>query len=121
MILGKTGIIDAIRYLLNTKSFETVRFDPKDFYQEKDASARATNFEIVGVFDDFNDSEAANFLEWGFLMKNNGFKLRLLLRVNRQNTNRITWDLKAGPQNAETQMDGNARELLKSYLSKTAT
>ncbi|SMC89892.1 putative ATP-dependent endonuclease of the OLD family [Desulfocicer vacuolatum DSM 3385] len=114
---GKTGIIDAIRYLLNTKSFEPVRFDPKDFYQNNSSLVRAESFEIAGVFDGFNDSEAANFLEWGYFNQDKNFELRLLLKVNLQNNNRITWDLKAGPENAETQMDGNARELLQvTYL-----
>jgi putative ATP-dependent endonuclease of OLD family len=114
---GKTAIIDAIRYLLNTKSFETVSFDSKDFYQKKSSSARAESFEIIGIFDGFIDSEAANFLEWGYFNQDKNFELRLLLKVNLQNNNRITWDLKAGSENAETQMDGNARELLKvTYL-----
>lgn len=112
---GKTAIVDAVRYLLNTKSFESVRFEPKDFYQKK-SPIRAENLSIIGVFSDFSDEEAASFLEWGYFNKRK-FELRLLLKVNLQNNNRITWDLKAGPENAETQMDGNARELLQvTYL-----
>ena len=114
---GKTAIIDAIRYLLNTKSFEPIRFEPSDFFQEKESSDRAETFQIVGVFSGFEDTEAANFLEWGYFDNNKKFKLRLLLKVNLYNNIRITWDLKAGPENAEIQMDGNARELLKvTYL-----
>jgi putative ATP-dependent endonuclease of OLD family len=113
---GKTAIIDAIRYLLNTKSFESVRFESRDFYQN-DSSIRADNLSIIGVFSGFTDAEAANFLEWGYFNTKNDFELRLLLKVNIQSSNRIIWDLKAGPENAETQMDGNARELLQvTYL-----
>lgn len=113
---GKTAIIDAIRYLLNTKSFESVRFESRDFYQN-DSSIRADNLSIIGVFSGFTDAEAANFLEWGYFNTENDFELRLLLKVNLQSSNRIIWDLKAGPENAETQMDGNARELLQvTYL-----
>jgi putative ATP-dependent endonuclease of OLD family len=112
---GKTAIVDAIRYLLNTKSFESIRFEPKDFYQS-DSKIRAQSLAIIGVFSNFTDEEAANFLEWGYF-NDSKFELRLLLKVNLQNNNRITWDLKAGPENAETQMDGNARELLQvTYL-----
>jgi putative ATP-dependent endonuclease of OLD family len=112
---GKTAIVDAVRYLLNTKSFESVRFEPKDFYQKK-SLIRAESLSIIGVFSDFTDEEAANFLEWGYFNERK-FELRLLLKVNLQNNNRITWDLKAGPENAEIQMDGNARELLQvTYL-----
>lgn len=113
---GKTAIIDAIRYLLNTKSFESVRIEPRDFYQSG-SLVRADNLEITGIFSGFTDAEAANFLEWGYFNTEKNFELRLLLKANLQITNRIIWDLKAGPENAETQMDGNARELLQvTYL-----
>lgn len=114
---GKTGIIDAIRYLLNTKSNESIRFSPTDFFQDSETSVRADSFSIIGIFNGFDDSEAANFLEWGYFDQQNNFELRVVLKVNIQNNNRITWDLKAGPESAESQMDGNARELLQvTYL-----
>ena len=114
---GKTGVIDAIRYLLNTKSFESIRYSPTDFFQNSETATRAESFSIVGIFNGFDDSEAASFLEWGYFDSNKQFELRLVLIVNIQNSNRITWDLKAGPENSESQMDGNARELLQvTYL-----
>ncbi|MEI6897634.1 MAG: AAA family ATPase [Psychromonas sp.] len=114
---GKTGIVDAIRYLLNTKSFESIRYSSTDFFQNSETATRADSFSIVGIFKGFDDSEAANFLEWGYFDSNKQFELRLVLKVNIQNNNRIIWDLKAGPENAESQMDGNARELLQvTYL-----
>lgn len=114
---GKTGIIDAIRYLLNTKSVESIRFSPTDFFQNGETSVRADSFSIIGIFNGFDDSEAANFLEWGYFDQHNNFELRVVLKVNIQNNNRITWDLKSGPESAESQMDGNARELLQvTYL-----
>lgn len=114
---GKTAIIDAIRYLLNTKSYESIRFDTTDFFQDTETKNREESFEIIGIISGLEDSEAASFLEWGYFNKEKEFELRLLLNVNLQKYNRITWDLKAGPENAETQMDGNARELLQvTYL-----
>lgn len=114
---GKTAIIDAIRYLLNTKSFEATRFDSKDFHQSQEGE-RADTFEITAKFSDFEDKEAAQFLEWGYFASGTqNFELRVQLRARLQSGNRITWDLKAGPAGAETQMDGNARELLQvTYL-----
>lgn len=113
---GKTSIIDAIRYLLNTKSNENFRYDPRDFHQ-KSNNDREDSFEIVGTFSDFKDEEAANFLEWGYFNKDRKFELRVLLKATLKNNNRIIFDLKSGPENAEIQMDGNARELLKvTYL-----
>ena len=113
---GKTAIIDAIRYLLNTKSYESIRYNETDFFQESENN-RKESFEIVGILSGFKDSEAASFLEWGYFNSEKEFELRLQLKVNLQKYNRITWDLKAGPENAETQMDGNARDLLKvTYL-----
>jgi putative ATP-dependent endonuclease of OLD family len=113
---GKTGIIDAIRYLLNTKSFESIRYSSTDFFQDSKTAIRAESFSIIGIFNGFDDAEAANFLEWGYFNQGD-FELRVVLKVNIQNSNRITWDLKAGPENAESQMDGNARELLQvTYL-----
>ncbi len=113
---GKTSIIDSIRYLLNTKSNESFRFDVKDFHQKLNGD-RENSFEIQGVFTDFKDQEAANFLEWGYFNSDKTFELRVLLKAGLKNNNRIIWDLKSGPENAETQMDGNARELLQvTYL-----
>ncbi|TOJ61804.1 ATP-dependent nuclease, partial [Vibrio parahaemolyticus] len=114
---GKTGIIDAIRYLLNTKSFENNRFYPTDFFQNSETSVRSNSFSIIGIFKGFDNSEAANFLEWGYFDQHDNFELRVILKANIQNNDRITWDLKSGPEGAETQIDGNARELLQvTYL-----
>ncbi|MBN2830476.1 MAG: AAA family ATPase, partial [Candidatus Cloacimonetes bacterium] len=111
---GKTAIADAIKYLLNTKTHDQVRFDERDFYNK--GETQTNSFEITGTFTGFEPKEAANFLEWGSFDKEKKFQLRVNLKANYRE-NRISWDLKAGPLNADTQMDGNAKELLKiTYL-----
>jgi putative ATP-dependent endonuclease of the OLD family len=113
---GKTAIIDAIRYVLNTKGLEQIRFDEKDFYQTPNGD-RASEFDIECLFSGMKPEEAANFLEWSYFNEQNDYELRVHLRATRHSNNRITYDIKAGPENADTQMDGNARELLKvTYL-----
>ena len=60
---GKTAIIDAIRYILNTKSYELIRFDEKDFFKSK-RNDRTNTLEIECLFCGLDINEAANFLEW---------------------------------------------------------
>ncbi|WP_413485157.1 ATP-dependent nuclease [Shewanella baltica] len=120
---GKTAIIDAIRYILNTKSFETIRFEPRDFYKptkttdDNPQPERADTFTIAAIFSDFSADEAAKFIEWGYFNEVKEFELRLFLKTKRLDNDRITWDIKAGPQGAELQMDGDAKTLLQvTYL-----
>ncbi|MFK3865305.1 AAA family ATPase [Pseudoalteromonas rhizosphaerae] len=53
---GKTAIVDAIRYILNTKSFENIRFEPRDFYKptkitdDNPQPERADTFTITAIF-----------------------------------------------------------------------
>jgi len=113
---GKTAIMDAIRYVLNTKTYEQIRFDEKDFFKAKDQE-RVDSFEIECIFSKLKPEEAANFLEWAHFNKKDEYELRVHLKATLQSNNRISFDSKAGPENADTQMDGNARELLKvTYL-----
>lgn len=71
---GKTAIIDAIRYVLHTKSGEPIKIDEKDFYKGKEGN-RCRCFKIVCVFDGINEVDAALFLEWcGVKEKEDGSK-----------------------------------------------
>ena len=56
---GKSTIIDAIKQVLYTQSFEYIRLDESDFYKPND-SVRATDFKIECKFTDFKDEESAN-------------------------------------------------------------
>ena len=60
---GKTAIIDAIRYVLHTKSGEPIKIDEKDFYKIEKGN-RSRCFKIVCIFDGITKDDAALFLEW---------------------------------------------------------
>lgn len=120
---GKTAIVDAIRYILNTKSFESIRFEPRDFYKPSKITGgnpqqeRADTFTITAIFSDFEEQEAAKFIEWGYFNEEKEFELRLFLKAKLLDNDRITWDTKAGPQGAESHMDSDAKALLQvTYL-----
>lgn len=114
---GKTAIIDGIRYLLNTKSFEPIRFDERDFYQDSDTTKRELEFKIVGIFSGFEALEAAKFLDWGYYDNEGSFELRVVLRARLLASHRISTELTAGPEGFESRIDSAVSELLKvTYL-----
>lgn len=110
---GKTSIVDAIRYVLQTQSYDYIRIDELDFhYSEGD---RAKSLKIECEFRGFTNEEAGNFLEWiGFY--NNDYVLKVWLNAERKD-NRIIQEVRAGMDNAGTQLDAGARDLLRiTYL-----
>lgn len=111
---GKTAIVDAIRYVLRTKSGETIYFDEKDFHMAD--SIRSKSLRIECWFEGITDIEAAPFLEWMGLKKDeNGthYCLRLTLTATILDDGRIYPVVKAGMGNDGTPMDGKARDLLR--------
>ena len=112
---GKTAIVDAIRYVLRTKSGETIYMDEKDFYMN-DKQIRTKNLKIECVFEGINEAEAAPFLEWiGLTKKDTGvaYCLRMTLNATMLEDGRIYPVVKAGMGNEGTPMDGKARDLLR--------
>jgi putative ATP-dependent endonuclease of OLD family len=114
---GKTAIIDALRYTLGTQSGEWIRYEDTDFHCFKDP--RTTEFQIECILRGFTPTEAGPFLEWLGFEEYNGKKeyvLHLRLRAQRKR-NRITAQLRAGPDFLGTPIDGEARERLRvTYL-----
>ncbi|MDY3548884.1 AAA family ATPase [Riemerella anatipestifer] len=55
---GKTAIIDAIKLILKTHSYEFLRVENDDFYEN------TNRFRIELKFCDLSDDEAKNFTEW---------------------------------------------------------
>lgn len=111
---GKTAIIDAIRYVLHPKSGETIYFDEKDFH--KDGNIRARHLRIECILDGISEIEAAPFLEWIGLIKENGktrYCLRLTLNADLLDDGRIYPQFKAGMGDDGSLMDGKARDLLR--------
>lgn len=111
---GKTAIVDAIRYVLRTKSGEPIYIDEKDFHSEGNVRSRTLRIECW--FEGISDVEAAPFLEWIGLQSGEGgahYCLRLTLTASILEDGRIYSVVKAGMGNDGTPMDGKARDLLR--------
>jgi len=123
---GKTAIIDAIKFVLQTQSYDYQRLEEEDFYLQQGLEPtninRAKTFKIECIFRGFNaeNNESANFLEWlGIERNENGhdqYFLKVTLNAERKDR-RITYDIKAGSDEDGTQLDNAARDLLRvTYL-----
>ena len=90
---GKTAIIDAIKLVLKTHSYDYIRIEDKDFYNE------SNRFRIELIFEELKPEEAKNFTEW---LSWNGTGeeampfLKLNYDVKRQAGKIIPTDVKAG-------------------------
>ena len=112
---GKTAIVDAIRYVLKTKSGEPIYWEEKDFFMDK-AGNRSRKLKIECVFEGISAIEAAPFLEWIGLKEIDGkssYCLRITLNASILDDGRIYPEVKAGMGREGTVMDGRARDLLR--------
>lgn len=112
---GKTAIVDAIRYVLKTKSGEPIYWEEKDFFMDK-AGNRSRKLKIECVFEGISEIEAAPFLEWIGLKEIDGkssYCLRITLNATILDDGRIYPEVKAGMGREGTVMDGRARDLLR--------
>jgi putative ATP-dependent endonuclease of OLD family len=115
---GKTAIIDAIKMVLFTQSYEYYKLEDEDFYIRPNAfeEERSKELRIECIFRGFKHSEAKNFLEWIGIENdpegNPSYYLRVFL-IGRRENGRIYRDLKAGSDEQGTSLDGKARDLLR--------
>jgi len=127
---GKTAIIDAIKFVLQTQSYDYQRFDEEDFFlpsgiEPTDAN-RAKSLKIECIFQGFDaeNNEAANFIEWLGIEKDcdgiDRYFLKVILNAERKDR-KITYDIKAGPDDEGTQLDGAARDLLRVRICEIIT
>ncbi len=111
---GKTAIIDAIKIVLKTHSYEYVRFNLEDFHNETE------RIRIEIIFKELNNEEAKNFTEWLGWTKNGDSTelfLRLILDVKRKSEKILPFEVKAGADESGHTLDAEAREYLKcTYL-----
>lgn len=112
---GKTAIIDAIKLVLKTHSYEYIRVEKDDFY----SSAERLRVELT--FKDLKDEEAKNFVEWLGWEKEENDKvntfLRLIYDVSRNEDRILPSDVKAGVDEEGYSLDAAAKEYLKvTYL-----
>ena len=114
---GKTAIIDAIKLVLKTQSYEWLRVTDDDFYNESD------RLRIELLFEDLTDDEAKNFIEWLCYKKQGNQPAVIYLRVvfearrNPKTKKITTTDIRAGEGSALYLLTSEAREYLKvTYL-----
>lgn len=123
---GKTAIIDAIKFVLQTQSYDYQRLGEEDFFLQPGPEPtdinRAKSLKIECIFRGFDaeNNEAANFLEWLGIGKNKDghdqYFLKVTLNAERKDR-KISYDIKAGPDEEGTQLDGAARDFLRvTYL-----
>ena len=112
---GKTAIIDAIKLVLKTHSYEYIRVDEKDFYEGKD------RFRIELTFDGLKPEEAKNFTEW-LGWKGTGEKaepvLKLHYDVSKKEGRILPSDVKAGFDDEGSILTAEAKEYLKATYLK---
>lgn len=112
---GKTAIIDAIKLVLKTHSYEYIRVDDKDFFQD------ANRFRIELTFEELIPEEAKNFTEW-LGWNGTGANAKSFLRLNydvkRQKNKILPTDVKAGVDEDGYLLTAEAKEYLKATYLK---
>ncbi|MBA3664352.1 MAG: AAA family ATPase [Bacteroidetes bacterium] len=112
---GKSAIIDAIKLVLKTHSYDYIRADDTDFYN------RAERFRIELIFSGLEPVEAKNFTEW-LAWEGSGVTampfLKLIYDVSRTGKRIIPTDVKAGVDDEGYQLTAEARDYLKATYLK---
>lgn len=112
---GKTAIIDAIKLVLKTHSYDYIKVEDKDFFDG------STRFRIELEFCDLTDDEAKNFTEW-LGWKGTGSDAQTFLKLNydvTHNNNKINpSDVKAGSDSEGYMLTAEAKEYLKTTYLK---
>ena len=112
---GKTTIIDAIRLILHTQTYEYTRIYEDDFHF--DGRSYRKKLRIECIFRGFSDAEAGQFLEWIGFNADKKYELRIWLDSEMTNDNKIISDIRAGADDTGTRMDINAANRLRiTYL-----
>jgi putative ATP-dependent endonuclease of OLD family len=111
---GKSAILDSIKVTLRTHSYEWIRVEPEDFFND------TMRFRIELRFNELSDDEAKNFTEWlGWEGEDENVKpfLRLIYDVSRNQDRIFPSEVKAGLDEEGYSMNAEAREYLKiTYL-----
>lgn len=112
---GKTAIIDAIKLVLKTHSYEWIKVEESDFYRNSD------KLRIELDFKDIKPNEAKNFIEW-LGWEGIGEDAKPILRLNyqveiKQDKIQVT-DVKAGMDETGYPLNAEAREYLKTTYLK---
>jgi len=112
---GKTAIVDAIKLVLKTHSYEYIKVDESDFHKDTE------RFRIEIEFEDLEPEEAKNFTEWlGWRGTGAAAKpyLKLIYDVSRKGNRIFPADVKAGVDSDGYPLTAEAREYLKATYLK---
>ena len=112
---GKTAIVDAVKLVLKTHSYEWIRYDEDDFYQD------TKRFRIEIRFSDLEPSEAKNFTEWlGWEGTGEDAEpyLNVILDVQRNSDRILPSQVRAGVDEDGYLLTGEAKEYLKATYLK---
>lgn len=114
---GKTAIVDAIKYVLGTQSYDNNRLEENDFYCHKEGNEikRSQELKIECVFSGFETKEAAKFIEWINLNEKNEIELRVRLTAKIKD-GKINSKITAGIDRLDILFD--ARDLLRTVYLK---
>lgn len=113
---GKTAIIDAIKLVLKTHSYDYIRVEDEDFFKD------SLRFRIELNFSGLLDEEAAHFTEWlGWDTDDHGKVapyLKLIYDVQRTKERVLPSDVKAGADDEGYPLTAEARDYLKTTYLK---
>ena len=112
---GKTAIIDAVKLVLKTHSYDYIRVENKDFYKT------ASRFRIELTFESLISDEAKNFTEW-LGWTGTGEEAKPFLKINydirRQDKRILPADVKAGIDDDGYLLSAETKEYLKATYLK---
>lgn len=115
---GKTGIVDAIRLALGSRSEEYIRLTADDFHVAP--GGRTEHLVVRCTFDDLTKEEQIRFLEWCVLEEG---RVRLHIRLAGRlqaagsGSKRVSWERNSGKDGEGPGVDGALREYLRAtYL-----
>ncbi len=112
---GKSAIVDAIKLVLKTHSYDFIRVDEKDFHK------KSNRFRIELTFNGLTPDEAKNFTEW-LSWQGSGEKAKPFLKLNfdvQRKANKILpSDVKAGVDEDGYLLTAEAKEYLKTTYLK---
>ena len=113
---GKTAIVDAIKLVLKTHSYDYIRVEDEDFFED------SLRFRIELKFSELLDEEAAHFTEWlGWNTDNDGKAtpyLKLIYDVRRIKERVLPSDVRAGADDEGYPLTAEARDYLKATYLK---
>lgn len=102
---GKTAIIDAIKLVLGTQSYDNVRLEENDFYRGKDGR-RTNSLKIECTFENLSDIEVGRFLEWIYIDEEGNVKLEVRLTARIKN-NKITLRKTGGKEDLDVNFEAS--------------